>query len=851
MSGLYRLVTQYPKLILLLILAITTFMIMQLPSLRWETDARVYMPDGHEAIKYDEKIEHVFGVKDAFIIGIKNEEKTIYNTETLEKIARITEKVAALPGVIANRTLDIASLTSATAFVGTDDSMGAVRLMEGIPQTEEALENLRLSVVQHADLFVGNIVSQDGTVAIIRAKLKEGADTRYQAYWQIKAILSEEMGESDEGAWGGGEWGQWSEEERAQWYGDDTEAAAPQTVEATVQNDKAVWTVAEQQNWHKANPDTDANDQPWHANGAEIVDEDNGDEFFIAGRPVIEVTSGLHAMEDLKVMVPLLLAVMAAALFLIFKTGRGVIVPLLVMSGAIIWTLGTMVLLDVPMYTISTMLPVILVAVGIADSVHLLSSYYNKAFSDPYRKSSEIVQEAMSDLGPPLLTTSVTTAIGFLALLFAEMPPFKVFGLFTVLGIFFSWVLTVTFAAAFLSILKPRVPGYLAKRRSMRVHTEQDGLTRALVRLGEVLLNNRKPALIVLAGLVVVSLFGASKLYVNSSWLSDFKEGTEVKVSTDILNTDLDGSVFLNIVIEAHEPGGIKSLALLQEMEGLQNYAETLDDVGDTLSVVDFLKNMSKSLHAEDEAFKILPRNDAEVAEYLYLYSVSGQPELLDEVVDFGYQRANITVSIQTDETKELHRIIDAISVYVDNNFSGYDVDVNYAGSANNSYIWADLLIDSQSMAIVMSKLGILIIAALIFKSFAVGMAVIVPVTLSTLFVAGAAGFIGIPMDVSTALAAGVAIGVGVDYAVHYIFRYMKQIRLNATHEEAVAETMRTVGRTIVFNVIVVSIGFAVLLLSQFPPHIKLGVFVVVYMLVSCLVALCVLPIVFRRSARV
>jgi len=849
MPSLYRLVTQYPKPILLLILAVTVFMVMQLPSLRWETDARVYMPKGHDAIKYDEKIEHIFGVKDAFIIGIKNEEKTIYNTATLEKISRITEKVTALPGVVANRTLDIASLTSATAFVGTEDSMGAVRLMESIPQTADELEALKANVVQHADLFVGNIVSQDGTVAIIRAKLKEGADTRYQAYWQIKAILSEEMGESSEESWGG-DWGQWSEEERANWHaGDDSEPTKGVDV-APVTNSEVTWTAEEQDAWHKQNPNGDVSDQPWHASDSVLLEEDNGDEFFIAGRPVIEVTSGLHAMEDLKVMVPLLLAVMAVALFLIFKTGRGVIVPLMVMLGAIVWTLGTMVLLDVPMYTISTMLPVILVAVGIGDSVHLLSSYYNRAFADPYRKSSEIVQEAMSDLGPPLLTTSVTTAIGFLALLFAEMPPFKVFGLFTVLGIFFSWLLTVTFAAAFLSILKPRVPGYLAKRRSMRVHTEQDGLTLALVRLSEKLLANQKIALIALGGLVVISMFGASKLYVNSSWLSDFKDGTEVKISTDILNKDLDGSIFLNVVVEAGSAGGIKSLALLQQMEGLQNYAETLDYVGDTLSVVDFLKSMSKSLHAEDDAYKVLPRSDAEVAEYLYLYSVSGQPELLDEVVDFDYQRANITVSIQTDETQELHKIIDAVGIYVDNNFSGYDVDVNYAGSANNSYVWADLLIDSQTMAIIGSKVGILIIAILIFRSFVVGLAVIIPVALSTLVVAGVAGFWGVPMDVSTALAAGVAIGVGVDYAVHYIFRYMKQIKQHATHEEAVAETIRTVGRTIIFNVIVVSIGFAVLLLSQFPPHIKLGVFVVAYMLVSCMVALCVLPLVFRRTAR-
>ncbi len=832
MSALYSFVTRNPKLVLFVIFSITVYMVMQMGSLRWETDARVYMPKGHPAIQYDEKIEHIFGVKDAFIIGIENREKTIYNTETLAKIARITEQVAELPGVIANRSLDVASLSTATAFVGTDSAMGAERLMLSVPETEEEIATLKAKVEQHADLFVGNLVSEDGTAAIIRAKLKEGADNRYQTYWQIKAILAKEMGDASQGQWGdwGGEWGDASE-----W-----QASGSQ------------WSEEEQAQWHAANSESDALDE-WHdqdgaaATEAEVVEEDNGDTFFLAGRPVIEVTSGLHALEDLKVMIPMLLSVMAAALFLIFKTGRGIIIPLGVMMGAIVWTMGSMALLDVPMYTISTMLPVILVAIGIGDSVHLMSNYYNKVFEDPYRPAGEIVREAISELGAPLITTSITTAMGFLALLFAEMPPFKVFGLFTVLGIFFSWLFTVTFAAAMLSLMQPRVAGYLAKRRSMRVHTEQDRLTRVLVGTGSTLLANRKPALVVLAVVLAVAAIGSSKLYVNSSWLSDFKEGTEVRVATDILNERLDGSIFLNVVVEAQEAGGLKSLSLLKKIDALQEYAESLPYVGDSLSVVDFLKSMNKTLHAEDEQYKVLPATTAEISELLYLYSVSGQPELLDEVVDFDYQRANITISIKTDQTKHLRLIIDDIKDFVATTFKNEKVDVNMAGSANNSYIWAELLIDSQSIAIVFSKVGIFLIAALMFRSWGAGVATVIPVALTTLIVASAAGWMDIPLDVSTALAAGVAIGVGVDYAVHYIFRYTREFRQCGNHEEAVLATLRTVGRTIVFNAVVVSAGFSVLLLSQFPPHVKLGAFVVAYMIISCIVALFVLPLLYRR----
>lgn len=816
MKSYYQLVTSFPKLFVALVVFVTIVMASQLSKLEWETDARVYMPKGHPAIEYDEKIERIFGAKDAIIIAIVNEEKTIFNQKTLSKVKRITEKVAELPSVVANRNLDIASPTTATLFEGDDFSVGAVRLIPPTSDNEFDLDAIKEKIKQHEDILVGNLVSADGTALMIRAKVKEGAANRYQAYWQIKGIVAAESGEQEGGwgGWGGSDWSQdggWSSD------GSDQELKG------------------QDNNW-----------QQEQASSEQAV-EDNGDKFYLAGRPAIEVTSGLNALEDIKLMIPLLVAIMSIVLFMIFKTGRGVLLPLSVMLGAIVWTMGSMAMLNVPMYTISTMLPVILVAVGIGDSVHFLSNYYNKVLEDPYKKSSEIVNEVMENLNRPLVTTSLTTGIGFMALLFAEMPPFKLFGLFTVLGIFFSWFLTVTFMAAMLAILNPKVAGYFERKRSLRVHDGQDSLTRGLVFMGRLLTNNTgKSAVIALIVIGVVGV-GASRLYVNSSWMSDFKPDSDIAQATDLLNNKFDGSVTLNIVIEAAEKDALKSPALLKKIEGLQVYAEGLPKVGDSLSIVDYLKSLNKTLHSMDEGFYRIPDKKEEVAEGLYLYSISGQPELLDEIVDYDYQRANIMVMIKTDETMHLRRIIDDIDAYAKDAFAGMEVEVNYAGTGNNSYVWADLLINSQTVALLFSKIAIFLMALLLLRSFIGSVAIVLPVVVTTTIVAGFAGWFGIPLDVSTALAAGIAIGVGVDYAVHYVFRYKLHRSEGQPHDLAVSNTMKGVGRTIVFNALVVSAGFAVLLLSQFPPHAKLGMFVVVYMIISCIVAMYVLPLILQK----
>lgn len=823
---LYFYSIKYPRLVLFVVLALAVMALSQFSKLQWETDARVYFPKGHPAIEYDEHIADVFGVKDSIIIGIVNEDG-IFNTETLERVERITKKIAELPGVLTQRRLDVASLSSATVFVGSDDEIANEPLMETVPQSAEEIERLKKTVYANADLFVGNLVSPDGKATMIRAKLKEGKEYRYQAYFQVKGILAAEFGDGNS-AWSGGGWpkGDWQQKDKEQ-----TDAKTVQT--------------NEEKSWPQAGGQWKQGDGGWGAWPQTISGRatKNGDRFYIAGRPVIEVTSGLNAMEDMKVMIPLLVLAIIVALFLMFRSMRGVALPLLVVAIAIIWTLGFMAALGVPMYTISTMLPVILVAVGIGDGIHLMSHYEDVVIEDPHRDRRAIVARLMQELGTPLLITTLTTAVGFMSLWWADMPPFRLFGVFTAIGIIFCWLTSVTMVPAMLALMQPHVSGYLKRRRSMRLHDEAGLMTRGLVGLARAVVQYRKVATVLILAIVAVVALGARGMYVDSSWIADFRDDSEVVQANDMLNEKFNGTIFLSVVVDGKKPDALKSPVLLGKIDRLQEYVDGIEGVGGSLSIVDYLKSTNKSFHAGDDAYFRLPETQREISEYLFLLSVSGRPEQLDMVIDYDYSQANITFTIRTDHTQKLKAIIDAVNAFVTDHFADQDVDVNLAGSANNSYVWADLLISSQAKAVLLSKLGILVMAGLLFGSVIAGIYTVLPVTLTTLIVAGVIGWFRIPLDVSTVLAAGVAIGVGVDYAVHYIFRYIYECKNGVAREAASLNAVRTVGKAIVLNAIVVTVGFLVLGLSQFPPHVKLGYFVSAYMVVACLSALILLPL--------
>ena len=819
---LFDRIISYPRTVLTVVAIISAYFCFYLyqQPLQWETDARVYLPKGHAAITYDEKVDQIFGVKDTFIVAVVNEKKGIYNPETLTRIKRVTDKISQLPSVIIKRNSDVASLSTALVFAGSEDAFGSVPLMAAIPGTDKDMQRLKQTISDNADMFVGNIVSADGTAAMIRAKLKEGTNNRYMSYWQIKSILDAEQGKSS-----ADNWQQWQKNQPNQgdWpKGSQQAGNQPENLAKSATNP---WWPGEQ------------NTQVKIPNAS-----DNGDYFYMAGRPVIEVSSGLYAKEDVERMLPYLSLAILVALIVIFKSWRGVVIPVSVLLLTLLWTLGNMAEAKVPFFTISVMLPVILLAVGIANGIHLMGNYYDLVMRDPQGERRMIVKKLMEEMALPLMTACITTVAGFLSLWFADMPPFRIFGVFTALGILYSWFLSITFIPALLAILDPKVGAYLQKRRTLRLHDEEDLISRVLVASGRFVLQHRKSTLFMVLLLSVVSLFYALRLSVDSSWMGDFRKTSEVAVANKMINDKFSGTIFLSVVIESTRKEQFKDPVILKKMEAMQQYIEKLPFVGDSLSLVDYIKSMNKTLNADQIQFKNIPDTREQIGEFLFLFSISGRPEQLNELVDFDYQRTNMSFLIKTDRTKQLKTIIDAVTQYAQTHFNDPNVTVNLAGSANNSYVWAEMLISSQTTAIIFSKIAIFVIALVLMRSFVRALLVVIPITLTTLFVAGGAGALDIPLDVSTTLAAGIAIGVGVDYAIHYIFRFMYEFEQNPVVFSAAINSLRKAGRTIVFNAVVVSAGFLVLLLSQFPPHMKLGSFVAVYMVLSCLMALLLIP---------
>ncbi|MFW5716872.1 MAG: MMPL family transporter [Spirochaetota bacterium] len=235
------------------------------------------------------------------------------------------------------------------------------------------------------------------------------------------------------------------------------------------------------------------------------------------------------------------------------------------------------------------------------------------------------------------------------------------------------------------------------------------------------------------------------------------------------------------------------------DMARLQDELETDEAVGDSFALTDFIKRMHQVMHEEDPDYYAVPDSRELVAQYLLLYEMSADPDSLEQVIDYEYTSANLTVQVKDDSSQTLSRIIEMSDAYRDE-FASLGVSVDYAGSGYRALVFSELILDGQ------------------IKSLAISLVIVVVL-------------------------------LGIDYAIHMIERYKEYLGERGTKHEAAILTMHHSGRAIMYNAFVVASGFAVLLDSVSPPNRQVGGLVALNMAVSFLGTVTVLFLLLYRGS--
>jgi predicted RND superfamily exporter protein len=762
MKKLFQLIIGFPKLTLLFALVLTLFFALQLPKLRVETDVDVYLPDEHPAVKYEEMVDEIFNYQESMAIAVFNEGPDgIFNPRTLAKIQRMTDEISQVQYVIAQREEDVKSISTMKNIIGTEEGIEVVPLMEEVPTTRDQIDELQENLYGN-EMFIGWLVSEDGTATVILAKIEDGPEKQSHAYGEIKKIVEREQG--------------------------------------------------------------------------------GGDRIYIAGQPVLEATFVDYIIDDMKLMLPIVILTIVLLLYFSFGSLRGVVLPLMVVVAGVIWSMGIMSMMRIPVYDLTNMTPVILIAIGCAYGIHILNRYYEEAMREPARERSEIVLESMLTIWQPVVMSSLTTAVGFASLCTSSLIPVRCFGIFTALGISCALVFSLTFIPAGLVLVKVPDTGK-AKKQGFDigggVHKHANLM---LGFMGYGVYRYRVGICAVFALLVVLAGIGCFRLRANDSWVEMFPHDSDIYISNELICEKLNGTVSVNVVVEGDEADIIKSPSLLRKMDGLQQLAEAAEEVGGTISIADYIKRMHKVMNEDKEEYNTIPDTRELIAQYLLLYSLSGDPDDFDEVVDYDYRQANITVMLRDDHTAVVKRLAERFGRYIEEHFEDVPVRVNFTGYAYITQVVIDLAVQGLLGSIALSIVFIYLMTALMFRSFTGGIYNIIPITMAMLLNFGIMGILGITIRFSNSVAFAVAMGIGVDYAIHLVFKFQREVANSSDLGAVNTVTLMTSGKAILFNAVVVTAGFVVLLASNFTGHQILGQLLSLSMVTSFLGSITLLP---------
>lgn len=547
----------------------------------------------------------------------------------------------------------------------------------------------------------------------------------------------------------------------------------------------------------------------------------------IAGRPIVEGTMALLGPADMKKMVPIIIAVIFLILLVLLRSFKSMILTMSVVFISTIWTFGLMSVTGIPIYAVSTMIPVMLIAIGVADGVHLFSHLGLYLANNPLTTKKEAVMNMIAEMWKPVVMTSVTTAVGFLSLLTSEVYPIKYFGMFTAFGVLVAMFLSLVLIPAGIMLLG------LPKVRIPKPSVKDDKPAQIFAHKFAVgLMKYRWVTLGLTALIIVISLYGASKVWINSSFLDKFEKNSEIVLTDQFINENFGGTSTINLILEGKENGIFKSPEVLEKIEDMQKDVETLSTVGSSFALTDYLKRMNRVMHADDEAYNTIPESRELIAQYLLLYEMSGDPENLWQVTDYDYNRLNVTFQLKGDNSKIINEALEHIEAYRDD-FEQWNIDMKFAGSGYKALVFTDLILEGQIKSLVLSLIIVIVLLSFMFKTLKAGLIGATPILITALISFGVMGLIGIALNTTTALLSSITIGIGIDYAVHFIDRYRVNIRKNGDFELAIQQTMHHSGRAIVFNAAVVIAGFMVLLFSVFPPNRELGALVSMNMFTS------------------
>ena len=562
--------------------------------------------------------------------------------------------------------------------------------------------------------------------------------------------------------------------------------------------------------------------QPYNSDGLNLFRDElvtiadpilAGYEVHYGGMAYVTGTMPAMIQDDVQDLMKVGILIMVMVLLLNLRSVPGVAMVLMVIGLSLFAMIGAMGWIyqltgsDRFLFTLAnTSMPIILLTIANSDGVHVVSKFFREL------RAKHVVRLAlgttMDSLLVPILLTSVTTIAAFATMTLSPIEPLFGYGIIIGIGIAWAWFLS--------SLMLPAVISLKKWNLESKAITELSIFEKVINKLGKIVLTHPKYVFSAGATIVLIGLFGISKVVVDVNMSKFFKPGTEIRDTMDFMDDKMAGTVDIRVRVE----GDMKNPQTLSSMRALQKKMEENEKVTTSFSIANVVEQMHRTVMDDNSDYETIPDNREKVNNLFTVYSMSGDLDDFSSIVDYDYKTGLITAFSKVMSTDEIFVFVEKMNGHV-KTMMDRDLIVDFTGMIVVLRDLVIMIVRSSAVSIIFSLIVIGILASIFFKRILWGMLAVIPLTSAVIINFGFMGYFGIELSHITAILSSIIIGVGVDFAVHYIAQFRRLSRTIDANKLS-REVIDDVGYPIILDA-GSNMGFGALLFSTFVPIQYIG----------------------------
>jgi len=549
----------------------------------------------------------------------------------------------------------------------------------------------------------------------------------------------------------------------------------------------------------------------------------------LTGIAVFSDTEIKVSESDSFTLVPVMYGVMIALLLIFLRSVSGTVATLVVVSLSVITALGIMAWLGIRMNASTALAPIIILTLGIADSVHILLTMFQEMRAG--RSKHDALVESLRVDAEPVFLTSLTTAIGFLSLNFSDSPPFHELGNITAIGVAAAWLFSMTALPAMMAIF-PVSPKVQTGHRQL-----------AMDRFCDFVIQRRKPLLWGMLALTFSSVAFIPQLELDDRFIQWFDRSIPFRIDTDFASKNLTGPYTLEFSINSGEIGGIAEPDYLERLEAFSIWLRSQPEVTHVSSFTDIMKRLNRSMHGDDPDWYRLPDQRNLAAQYLLLYEMSLPYGLdLNSRINLDKSATRVTVTLDTLPQKDIIEVIDRAEAWLRQNVP----PAMQAKATGAIVMFVHLAVRNIIGMMGGTALAFLLISLLLvfaLHSLRLGLISLIPNVVPVLITFGLWAAIVHDIGIIASMITATSMGLIVDDTVHILSKYNRARREHGLGiQDAIRFSYTHVGKALWVTTLTLVAGFLVLSFSSFRLNVDMGILTAVAISIALVMDFLLLP---------